>query len=415
MYQNAAMLAMFLLIYSAVAGRIERSWISGPIVFTAVGFTLGPDGWGVLRINISGEGLRILAELTLAMVLFTDAANADFGVVRRNLGLPERLLLIGLPLTIVLGFVFAVLVFPSLDTLEIALLAAILAPTDAALGKPVVSNPTVPAAIRESLNLESGLNDGICVPIVVLLLGLAVGTQIEGGTVAHVVRVVVEAIGIGAIVGVALTWFTILMLRFAERRGWISEHWVEIPIVALAAACFAGAQAAGGSGFIACFVGGLLLSGLGARHKEELLRGAEHMGEALALLTWVLFGGIVVARMIDRVTWLALIYAVLSLTVIRMLPVFLCLIGTRTSTVDKLFIGWFGPRGLATIVFAVLVLDEKLPGNDTIMLAAGWTILLSVIAHGVSANPLVKKMVRRSTAELRAESDEHAVSSKGQG
>lgn len=179
---------------------------------------------------------------------------------------------------------------------------------------------------------------------------------------------------------------------FAERRGWISEHWVEIPIVALAAACFAGAQAAGGSGFIACFVGGLLLSGLRERHKEELLRGAEHMGEALALLTWVVFGGIVVARLIDRVTWPALLYAVLSLTVVRMLPVFLCLIGTRTSTTDKLFIGWFGPRGLATIVFAVLVLDEKLPGNDTMMLAAGWTVLLSVIAHGVTANPLVRRM-----------------------
>jgi NhaP-type Na+/H+ or K+/H+ antiporter len=412
MYQNAAMLAAFLLVYSAVAGRVERSWISGPIVFTAVGFILGLDGLGVLRLNISGEGLRLLAELTLAMVLFTDAANADFGVVRRNRGLPERLLLVGLPLTIVLGFLLAAIVFPSLQTLEMALLAAMLAPTDAALGKPVVTNPMVPAAMREALNLESGLNDGICVPIVVLLLGLAVGTQIEGGTLAHVARVVVEAIGIGLIVGLALTWLTILMLRFAERRDWISEHWVEIPIVALAAACFAAAQAAGGSGFIACFVGGLLLSGLGDRHKKGLLRGAEHMGAALALLTWMIFGGIVVARVIDRVTWTALLYAALSLTVIRMLPVFLCLIGTRASTADKLFIGWFGPRGLATIVFAVLVLHEKLPGNDTIMLAAGWTVLLSVIAHGVTANPLVTRMAGGS-ADLRAQTDEHAVGSEG--
>jgi sodium/hydrogen antiporter len=395
MYQNAAMLAAFLLIYSAVAGRIERSWISGPILFTGIGFILGPDGLGVLRINISSEGLRILAELTLAMVLFTDAANADFGIVRRNLGLPERLLLIGLPLTILLGFLVGAIVFPSIATMEIALLAAMLAPTDAALGKPVVTNRAVPAVMREALNLESGLNDGICVPIVVLLLGLAIGTQIEGGTLGHVARVVVEAIGLGAAIGLVLTWSTVRILRFAESRGWISEHWVEIPIVALAAACFAAAQAVGGSGFIACFVGGLLLSGLGARHKQDLLRGAEHMGEALALLTWVTFGGIVVARMIDRVTWPALLYAVLSLTVVRMLPVFLCLIGTRTNAADKLFIGWFGPRGLATIVFAVLILDEKLPGNDTIMLAAGWTVLLSVIAHGVTANPLVNRMVGR--------------------
>src|SRR5215472_9138002 len=396
MYEKAAMLAVFLLLYSAIAGRIERSLISGPIVFTAAGFILGADVLGVLHIHIDGEGLRLLAELTLAMVLFTDAANSDFTIVKRNLGLPERLLLLGLPMTIVLGFLVTAVVFPQLEILEMALLAAMLAPTDAALGKPVVTNPTVPAVMREALNLESGLNDGICVPIVVLFLGLAVGTQIEGGTVAHVARVVVEAIGIGLFVGLALTWLTTVMLRFAEGRGWISEHWVEIPIVALAAACFAAAQAAGGSGFIACFVGGLLLSGLGARHKEELLRGAEHMGEALALLTWVVFGGIVVVRMIDRVTWPGLLYAVLNLTVIRMLPVFLCLIGTRTSTSDKLFIGWFGPRGLATIVFGILVLDEKLPGSDTIILAAGWTVLLSVSAHGVTANPLVKGRAARS-------------------
>src|SRR6516162_5887402 len=271
MYRNAAILAAFLLVYSAVAGWIERSWISGPIVFTGVGFILGPDGLGVLRLDIGGEGLRVLAELTLAMVLFTDAANADFAIVRRNLVLPGRLLGIGLPLTILLGFAFAALVFPSLGILEMGLLATILAPTDAALGKPVVTNPTVPPGMREALNLESGLNDGICVPIVVILLGLAVGTQIEGGTIGHVFWVVVEEIGIGLIFGLALTWLTTLMLRFAERHGWIGEHWVEIPIVALAAACFAAAQATRGSGFIACFVGGLLLSGLllsglGARH-----------------------------------------------------------------------------------------------------------------------------------------------------
>src|SRR5262245_7866780 len=212
MYQNAALLAVFLLIYSAIAGRIERSFISGPIVFTVAGFILGADGVGVLRINITGEGLRLLAELTLAMVLFTDAANADFRVVQRNLGLPGRLLGIGLPLTILLGFLFAAIVFPSLDILEMALLAAMLAPTDAALGKPVVTNQAVPVIMREALNLESGLNDGICVPIVVILLGLVIGSHVEDGTVGNIVWVVVEEIGIGAFVGLALTWLTIRMV-----------------------------------------------------------------------------------------------------------------------------------------------------------------------------------------------------------
>lgn len=401
MYQNAAVLAAFLLIYSAIAGRVERSWISGPIVFTAVGLMLGPYGLGVLQLNLGAEGLRSLAELTLAMVLFTDAANADLGIVRRNIGIPERLLLIGLPLTIVLGFLLAMIMFPRLDILEMALLAALLAPTDAALGKPVVTNPAMPAATREALNVESGLNDGICVPIVVLLLGLAVGTQIEGRTMVHVARVVAEEIGIGLVVGLALTWSTTLMLRFAEKHDWISEHWVEIPIVALAAACFAAAQAVGGSGFIACFVGGLLLSRLRERHKEELLRGAESTGETLALLTWVVFGAIVVANMIERVTWPALLYAVLSLTAARMVPVFLCLIGTGLSAAEKLFIGWFGPRGLATIVFGIIVFNEKLPGNDTILAAAGCTVLLSVVAHGVTANPLVKAIGTRSLERPR--------------
>jgi len=399
MYQNAAILAAFLLIYSAVAGRVERSWLSGPIVFTAAGLLLGPYGLGVVRLNLGAEGLRTLAELTLAMVLFTDAANADFETVRRNIAIPERLLLIGLPLTIVLGFLVAMVLFPGLAPLEMALLAAMLAPTDAALGKPVVTNPAVPPVMREALNIESGLNDGICVPIVVLLLGLAVGTQIEHGTMIHAVRVVIEEIGIGLVVGLLLTWLTVLMLRFAERQGWISEHWEEVPIVALAAACFAAAQAIGGSGFIACFVGGLLLSGMGPPHKEKLLRGAVATGEALALLTWIAFGVGAVARIVDGLSWAALLYAVLSLTVIRMLPVFLCLAGTGMRTADKLFIAWFGPRGLATIVFGVIVFNEKLPGNDTIIAVAGGTILLSVIAHGVSANPLVKAMAGRSSGD----------------
>jgi sodium/hydrogen antiporter len=240
------------------------------------------------------------------------------------------------------------------------------------------------------------------VPIVVLLLGLATSIQIEHTTMVHAIRVVVEELGIGALVGLVLTWLTTLMLRFAERQGWISEHWEEVPIVALAAACFAAAQAAGGSGFIACFVGGLLLSGLRQRHKQELLRGAVATGEALALLTWIAFGVGALAQIIGRLSWPVLLYAVLSLTVIRIGPVLLCLAGTGMRAADKLFIAWFGPRGLATIVFGVIVLNEKLPGNDTIIAVAGGTVLLSVIAHGVTANPLVKAIARRSSVTTSA-------------
>ncbi len=395
MYEDAAILAAMVLLYSAGAGRVGRSRLSGPILFTAAGLILGPAGIGALRLPLTAADLRTLAELALAMVLFSDAAHADLSVVRRTVGLPGRLLLIGLPLTIVLGFLIGLLVFPQLDLVEVALLATLLAPTDAALGAPVVTNEAVPATTREALNLESGLNDGICVPVVVALLELAVGTEVEGSTARNIAMIVVEEIGIGLLVGVVLTAFAVAILRRASRFGWTSEHWLHIPIVALAALCFTAAQALGGSGFIACFTGGLLFGALQGSRRPDLLSGASSTGEVLALLTWVVFGGPVLERILPQITWRMVLYAALSLTVIRMLPVLLSLAGTGMSLRGKLFIGWFGPRGLASIVFAVIVFDAGLPGRNTVVATAACTVLFSVVAHGITANPLVTALGRR--------------------
>ena len=395
MYEDAAILAAVVLLYSAAAGRIGRSWLSGPILFTAAGLILGPAGIDALRQPLTATVLRTLAELALAMVLFSDAAHADLNVVRRTVGLPGRLLLIGLPLTIVLGFLIGLFVFPQLGLFEVALLATLLAPTDAALGAPVVTNTAVPATTREALNLESGLNDGICVPVVVILLELAVGTEVGGSTAQHVAVVVLEEIGIGLLAGIILTAAAVATLRGAARLGWTSEHWLHIPIVALAVLCFTAAQALGGSGFIACFTGGLLFGALQGARRPDLLSGASSTGEVLALLTWVMFGGPVLARLLPQITWRMVLYAVLSLTMIRMLPVSLSLARTGMGLRDKLFIGWFGPRGLASIVFAVIVFDAGLPGRGTVAATAACTILFSVIAHGVTANPLVTAIGRR--------------------
>ena len=203
MYLNAALLAVFALLYALVSGRVERSRLSGPIVFVLAGLLLGPAS-GVLALKLSVEDLRVLAELTLAVVLFCDAANADFARIRHSSFLPRRLLLIGLPLTVILGFLAAWALFPGLALIEVALIAAILAPTDAALGKPVVTNPEVPPDTREALNFESGLNDGICVPLVILLLEVAVGTEVTRQPFVHIIGTVVEEIGIGLLVGAAL-------------------------------------------------------------------------------------------------------------------------------------------------------------------------------------------------------------------
>lgn len=388
MYENLAVLAIFAFLYSAVAGRIERSWLSGPIVFVVFGLVSGPYGFGILHGDLDPEGLRVIAEITLAFVLFTEAANANLGVLRRNLGIPERLLGIGLPLTIGLGFVAGVVIFPELSLLAVALLATMLAPTDAALGKPVVTNPGVPAPIREGLNFESGMNDGICVPVLFVFLGLAVGMEVEGGTFAHGLSIVAEQLGIGVAVGLGLIAAAAWILKAVARRDWVTPHWAQVPVVALAAACFAVAHEFGGSGFVACFVGGLLAGAIAKEHKHRLLAAAEGTGDVLALLTWVIFGAAVVGQAANQFTWQVALYAVLSLTVIRMVPVLLALAGTGMGMAGKLFVGWFGPRGLASIVFIIIVLDAKLPGEQTLALVVVCTVILSVIAHGVTANPI---------------------------
>jgi NhaP-type Na+/H+ or K+/H+ antiporter len=401
MYENMAIIGTFVFLYSITSGGLEKTPINGALVFTGFGLLVGPLGLDLLTGDIDSEGLSTLAELTLALLLFADAANANLDKLKRFSGIPMRLLLIGLPLTILLGFGAGVVLFKGLTLLEIALLATMLAPTDAALGKAVVTNKTVPSNIRESLNVESGLNDGICVPILFLFLALVTETGVEEGTTQLALTLLAEEIGIGGLVGVGLTllgWF--LLKRFAE-RGWVTETWVQLPVPALAVACFAVAQWIGGSGFIASFVGGLLFGRIVSKqHKHKLLLAAEGTGDTLALITWIVFGAAVVGRSIGALSWQVVLYAVLSLTLIRMVPVFLSLTVMKMRTDEKLFMGWFGPRGLASIVFAVIVLKEHLPGGDTISMAVVSTIILSVVFHGISAIPLVNALgarIKRTT------------------
>ena len=391
MYETLALLALFVLIYSSTAGAVERSWISGPIIFTLFGLLIGPVGLDVLSLEADREMIKALAEATLALVLFTDAAGANIGVLRKTSGIPVRLLLIGLPLTILLGFGFGVLLFDNLSIFAIAVLATMLAPTDAALGKAVVTNKAVPDEMRQGLNVESGLNDGICVPILFVFLALALDTAGDQGPRALAVKLVVTEIGIGLTVGLVLTYIATRLLKLARQRHWLTETWIQIPVVALALSCFAVAQLLGGSGFIAAFSGGLLV-GIMDVHvsrevKDQFLLASEGTGDTLALITWVIFGSALVGQAIASFSWIILVYSALSLTVIRMLPVFISLAGSDIDTQGKLFIGWFGPRGLASIVFVVIVAESGLPNSGPLVMTVVCTILLSILAHGITANP----------------------------
>lgn len=395
MYETLALLAAFVFFYSIVSAGLERTPTNGALVFIIFGFLFGPLGLGWLKLDVGAEGLRTLAELTLALVLFTDASNANLTVLKKSFHIPQRLLLVGLPLTIILGFSSALFLFGSLTLFEAAILAILLAPTDAALGKAVVSDERVPENISEGLNVESGLNDGICVPILFVFLGLAVATKGAADMGVQPLTLVLEEVGIGAGIGLTLTLFGSLLLRYSATRGWITETWHQLPVPALALICFSSAQALGGSGFIAAFCGGLLFGGLAKKYKPKLLLAAEGTGDTLGLITWVVFGAAVIGQSVHAFSWQIVLYSVLSLTLVRILPVFLVLKGLGLSCDEKLFIGWFGPRGLASIVFVVIVLNAELPGGDVIAMTAVCTILLSIILHGLSANPLVAALGER--------------------
>lgn len=256
----------------------------------------------------------------------------------------------------------------------------------AALGKGVITNPAVPNEVREGLNVESGLNDGICVPILLVFLALALGHGGDQSTGSLVFSFLAKEIGIGVVTGVALAGAAVWLLLLSHRRQWISETWIQFPVVGLTIGCFATAQLIGGSGFIAAFVGGMLFGVRLKEHREPLLRAAEGTGDTFALLTWVLFGAAVVSRAFQYFSWSIVLYAVLSLTLIRMVPVFVSLAGFGVSMEGKLFMGWFGQRGLASIVFGIIVLEANLPNSFVLAQVVVWTVIFSILFHGVTAN-----------------------------
>ncbi|MFV0476366.1 MAG: cation:proton antiporter [Parahaliea sp.] len=395
MYQNLAIIAVFAFLYSVVAGRIERSFITGPMIYVTFGLLVGAPGLGILNIHINAVGMRVIADMTLALVLFIDAANADLRVLRAYSKLPERMLLIGLPLSILLGVGVGVLVFPSMGFYEVCVLATMLAATDAALGKSVVSNPAVPAQLRQGINVESGLNDGMAVPVLLIFLALASGTVSEQVSAVTALKLVAEELLLGTVVGLSLVGMAVFLMKYAATRSWFNVIWAQIPVVTLSLSCFAVAQTLGGSGFIACFAGGLLFGYLAEEKTHGLVLAAEGVGELLCILTWVIFAAVFMGIYLTQITWDIVLYAVLSVTVIRIIPVLVSLWGCEEPFEHKLFLAWFGPRGLASIVFLVIVGEANLPSQNIIVPTVVLTITLCIVLHGLSANSWADRLARR--------------------
>ena len=219
----------------------------------------------------------------------------------------------------------------------------------------------------------------------------------QGNTSLLALTLVAEEIGIGVIVGLGLTFCGYHLLHVCEQRNWMTASWSQLPVVTMALSCFSVAQWLGGSGFIASFIGGLLFGFIAKKHKHKLLLAAEGTGDTLALITWVVFGALVVGQSVESFSWYIILYSVLSLTVIRMVPVFIAFTGQKLRTDEKLFMGWFGPRGLASIVFALIVIQEQLPGGKTLAMTVACTVILSIVAHGLTANKFIALLVARIT------------------
>lgn len=385
-----------LLAFGLVSGRLQGSVLTGPMLFAAFGLIAGPAAAGLISVKISNTGLHILAEATLVLVLFSDAASIDLRTLRRDHDFPVRMLVIGMPLTIALGAIAATGLFSDLLVWEALLLAAILAPTDAALGQAVLLNRTVPVRIRQALNVESGLNDGIALTVVLFFAAFA-GMSEEAVDVSRWPIFGLKQITLGPIAGILVGFAGAKLVALCHRAGWLNDSGEGVSALALAFGSYALAETMHGNGFVAAFVGGLVFGNTLKLRCRFLYEFAETEGQILILFTFMAFGAVMLPQAILHVTTAYVAFALLSLTVLRMVPVSVALLGTGVRPATSLFLGWFGPRGLASILFSLLILEKSdIPHKHELLVAIVVTVTISIFAHGLTAGPLSRWYASRT-------------------
>ncbi len=378
---EAMVIAGLIVVFAIVSRLSSRAPVTMPMVFVAAGWLSASAG--LVELDVEIEGVVLLSEVTLAVILFGDAVRLNVAALRRDVGLPARLLGIGLPLSVVLGAVMISLLIPDLSTWEAALVAAILAPTDAALGQAVVEDASVPLRIRQGLNVESGLNDGLVLPAVLLFLALATGEDADAGFWG---QFAFRQIALGVVVGVAVGAVAGRLLHLARESGWVDGIYAQLGTLAVAIVAFTAALESGANGFLATFIAGLTFgSVMPDRVADRLDEYTEDTGRLLAVVAFFVFGNVLVAEHLSEPTLAIVACALATLTIGRILPVAVALADMRTARETVLFVGWFGPRGLASILFGLLLLEEELAAADELFAVISWTVLGSVVFHGATA------------------------------
>jgi NhaP-type Na+/H+ or K+/H+ antiporter len=382
-------IALVILGYGYFSKLLNRNNISGPMVFTAVGVLLSPLFLGTGAIQPNSEAVQIIAEIALILVLFSDAAALNLAHLKTHWRLPVRLLFVAMPITIILTTYTAQYFFPGEALIYLFLLALILAPTDAALGKAVVSDTRIPETIRNTINVESGLNDGIVFPVLLTTLAI-IASEGGGDQSSGWLGYIAQQIAVGAVAGGLVGWAGAKLAQMTMKQEWMEHQYYNLIPIALAIFAYYFAEYFGGNGYIAAFFGGLLLGNTDPQLKKNVENFAESEGEFLIMVTFLIFGLVFVPATIaywDMKVW---IFALLSLTVLRMLPVVLGFGRFKLDLATRLFIGWFGPRGIASILYILVAVEQlgEIKGHETVFAVATLTILLSILLHGLSAQPL---------------------------
>ena len=379
-----------LALWGLVSARLERWDVSAPIAFVVLGVLATHGPTALIHVNLHSSTVRALAEVTLALVLFADASRVNARQLRSSAAQPMRLLCIGLPLTIAAGAATAALLFGADGLWVAALVGAIVAPTDAALGASVMSDERVPASIRRLINVESGLNDGVATPFVNLFLAGAVTSEAVLGA-QSVASAVVDLLG-GAAIGAGIGIVGGASLAWSRRHGWSSSEFRPLAILALALCAYSCAVAAGTNGFIAAFVGGMAFGSITHRRDEDGLRFTEESGTLLSLLVWFAFGAVMLVPGFEDAGWRDVVFALLALTLLRMIAVGIALAGSGLDRATVAFVGWFGPRGLASVVFGLIAVDALAPeASKAVLAAVTVTVAASVLLHGITASPLAAR------------------------
>ncbi len=388
-------LTLLVLCYSVVSGLVKKWYTAPALIFVLFGIVLGPFMLDIIEGATDTASFTVVAQLALTLILFNQAAELDLDAVVRRGGITFRLLMIGIPLAIALGTLTALLLLPVMPVWEALCLAAIVAPTEVALIDALLDDERIPARIRHALSTESGFYDGFA--LAAMLAALALASERTDHDSARWGLFLVRTEGVSLLVGLAIGAIGGWVIARSRRRGWMSDTWAQLATLAIALVCFGAGERLHGSGFVAAFAGGLAFAfaarRVGIRQEMQVSDAA---GQLLELMVFAMFGGYAVIVGWRNASWRVVAFAIIALVVVRLVAVSVALLRSEMPLHERLFIGWFGPRGIGTLVLGLLMINQgEIEQAPLITQVVAVTVTLSLVLHSATANLGIRWLAAR--------------------